>query len=243
MEGHIVSKLFQKLDESHDIADEDIARLEIPFLSALDRDRPNLVFHQKVLKEPSLFADLISWAYKRSDDQTEENIDEEEMRSRAKVAHRVLSRMRGLPGQLESGAIDPKDLRHWVNEVRRFCKERARVVIGDQQIGKVLANAPMSADGAWPCEPVRDVLDSLHSSHIGDGLVVGKSNLRGATSRAPLDGGQQERALANQYRSFADLVSAKWPFTAQLLRKIADSYRRKAQWFDQHSEWLDETQL
>ena len=243
VDGHVIAKLFQKLDESHDIDDEVIARLEIPFISALDRDRPSLVFHQEVLKGPSLFAELISWAYKRSDEQTEEIINEEEMRSRAKVAHRVLSRMRGLPGQVENGAIDPEGLKHWVNEARRFCKERARVVIGDQQIGKVLANAPAGADGAWPCEPVRDVLDSLHSSHIGDGLIVGKSNLRGATSRAPLDGGQQERALANQYRSFADLVSAKWPFTAQLLRKIADSYRRKAQWFDQHSEWLDETEV
>ena len=243
VESYVIAKLLQKLDESNDIAIEVIARLEIPFISGLDRDRPNLVFLQEVLKEPSLFADLISWAYKRSDEQTEENIDEEEMRSRSKGAHRVLSRMRGLPGQVQNGAIDPEGLENWVNEVRRFCKERARVVIGDQQIGKVLANAPIGADGAWPCEPVRDVLDSLRSSYIGDGLVVGKSNLRGTTSRAPLDGGQQERALANQYRSFADLVSAKWPFTAQLLRKIADSYRRKAQWFDQHSEWLDETQL
>ena len=179
----------------YDIADEVIARLEIPFISALDRDRPHLVLHQEVLKEPSLFADLISWAYKRSDEQTEENIDEEEMRSRAKVAHRVLSRMRGLPGQVENGAIDPEDLENWINEVRRICKERARVVIGDQQIGKVLANSPMGADSVWPCEPVRDVLDSLRSSHIGDGLIVGKSNLRGTTSRAPLDGGQQELAL------------------------------------------------
>ena len=242
-EGHVIAKLLQKLDESHDIADEAIARLEIPFISALDRDRPNLVLHREVLNEPSLFADLITWAYKRSDEQTEEDIDEQEMRSRAKVAHRVLSRMRGLPGQVENRAIDPEGLGTWVNEVRRFCKERARGVIGDEQIGKVLANAPIGADGAWPCEPIRDVLDSLRSSHIGDGLIVGKLNLRGATSRAPLDGGEQERSLADQYRFFADLVSAKWPFTAQLLRKIADSYGRKAQWFDQHSEWLDETQI
>ena len=243
VDGHVIAKLFQKLDESHDIADEVIARLEIPFISALGRDRPNLVLHREILNEPSLFADLITWAYKRSDEQTEDGIDEQEMRNRARFAHRVLARMRGLPGQAENGAIDPEGLGTWVNNVRRFCNERARVVIGDQQVGKVLANAPIGADGAWPCEPVRDVLDNLRSPHIGDGLIIGKLNLRGATSRAPLDGGEQERSLENQYRSFADLVSAKWPFTAQLLRKIAGSYGRKAQWFDERSEWLDETQL
>ena len=243
VEGYVIAKLLQKLDESPDITDEVIGRLEIPFISALSRDRPNLAFYREVLNEPSLFGDLISWAYKRSDDQTEETIDEQEMRNRARIAHRVLSRLRGLPGQLEKGDIDPESLETWVSEVRRFCKEQARVVIGDEQIGKVLANAPRGADGAWPCEPVRDVLDNLHSPHIGDGLIVGKLNLRGVTSRAPLDGGEQERALANQYHSFADLISAKWPFTGQLLRKIAGSYERKAQWFDQHSEWLDESQL
>ena len=34
-------------------------------------------------------------------------------------------------------------------------------------------------DGIWPCEPVRDLLDSLASRHVGIGFVVGKSNLRG----------------------------------------------------------------
>ena len=243
VEGYAIAKLLEKLDESPEIADEVIARLEIPFMSALGRDRPSLALYREVLNEPTLFGDLISWAYKRSDEQTEDTIDEQEMRNRARIAHRVLSRLRGLPGQVEKGDIDPERLETWVSEVRRFCKERARVVIGDEQIGKVLANSPIGADGVWPCEPVRDVVDSLRSPHIGDGLIVGKLNLRGPTGRAPLAGGEQERALVNQYRSFADLVSAKWPFTAQLLRKIAGSYERKAQWFDQHSEWLDESQL
>ena len=163
-------------------------------------------------------------------------------RNRATFGYKILSSLRGLPGQLENGEVDPERLETWVKEVRRICKERAREVIGDEKIGQVLANSPVGADGAWPCEPIRDLLDTIRSPHIGTGLVIGKFNLRGVTSRGPLDGGVKERSLAEQYRSSAGAISAKWPFTAQLLRKIADGYDRDAIWFDERSEWFEEFQ-
>ena len=243
VEGHLIAQLLKKLDDSCEITNEVIARLELLLIPLLRRHRPHLAFHQEALKEPSLFADLISWAFRRSDEQTGEGVNEQEMRSRATLAHQILSGLRGLPGQLENGDVDPESLETWVNEARRLCKERVRAAIGDEQIGKVLANSPIGADGEWPCEPVRDLLDNLRSSHIGTGLTIGKHNLRGVTSRGPLDGGHMERSLAEEYRSSASTFSARWPFTAQLLRKIAYGYDKDAHWFDERSEWLDETQL
>ena len=241
-DGYVIAKLLKKLDDSASVGDEVIARIEIPLIPALERHRPNLVFHREVLNEPSLFVDLICWAFKRSDEQTEEAVDEQERRNRATFGYKILSSLRGLPGQLENGEVDPERLETWVKEVRRICKERAREVIGDEKIGQVLANSPVGADGAWPCEPIRDLLDTIRSPHIGTGLVVGKFKLRGVTSRGPLDGGVKERSLAEQYRSSAGANSAKWPFTAQLLRKIADGYDRDAIWFDEQSEWFEEFQ-
>ena len=242
VEGYVIAKLLKKLDDSPAIADEVIARLEMPLIPALERHRPNLVFHQEVLNEPSLFADLISWGFKRSDEQTEEVVDEQVMRNRATFGYQILSGLRGLPGQLDNGDVDPERLETWVNEVRRICKERGREAIGDEKIGKVLANSPVGADGAWPCEPVRDLLEGLRSSHIGIGFIVGKFNLRGVTSRAPLDGGRKERSLAEEYRLSASAISAKWPFTAHLLRKMADGSDRDAHWFDERSQWFEEFQ-
>ena len=240
VEGYVIAKLLKKLDDAPAIADGVIARLEMPLIPALERHRPNLVFHREVLNEPSLFADLISWGFQRSDEQTEEVVDEQVMRNRATFGYQILSRLRGLPGQMANGDVDPERLETWVNEVRRLCKERGREAIGDEKIGKVLANSPVGADGTWPCEPVRDILDSLRSPHIGNGFIIGKFNLRGVTSRAPLDGGRKERSLAEEYRLYASIISSKWSFTAQLLRKTADGYDRDAHWFDERSQWFEE---
>ena len=94
-------------------------------------------------------------------------------------------------------------------------------------------------DGAWPCQPVREVLDDLNSRDIGLGFVVGKRNLRGVTSRRAGEGGDQERQLVEEYRGYADKVIDKWPFTAKLLNDIADDYERKARWHDDVAERRD----
>ena len=123
-----------------------------------------------------------------------------------------------------------------------MCRERGRGDIGEEQIGQVLANAPVGSDGAWPCEPVRDLLDSIGSPHIGEGFTIGKFNLRGVTSRGAFDGGEQERSLADGYRADATKIASSWPFTAQLLRKMAEGYESDARQFDRESDWRDQFQ-
>ena len=75
---------------------------------------------------------------------------------------------------------------------------------------------------------------------IGNGFVVGTHNLRGVTTRGAFDGGDQERTLADKYAEWASAIVSKWPHTAGLLRRIADSYQREAQMNDQQAERLDQ---
>ena len=105
-----------------------------------------------------------------------------------------------------------------------------------------MINAPDGADGLWPCEPVREVLELLctGAQHIGNGFGSGTINLRGVTTRAIFAGGDQERALADKYREQASMMASKCPHTATLLQRIADSYQRQAQWHDQESDELDQ---
>jgi len=74
---------------------------------------------------------------------------------------------------------------------------------GDQKIGQVLSAAPAGADGVWPCEPVRDVLEDVASREIGIGIGVAVSNARGTHSVR--DDARDERALARNTR-----VVARW---------------------------------
>ena len=240
VDDYRVAELFKKLDQSGDVSDRLIAGLEIPYIEILDHHRPQLALHRQVTREPSLFADVVTWAFKRADGKAEDSVDGQELERRAPIAFSVLWKLRVLPGLMEDGTVDAEVLSTWVIEARRMCKERDREDIGDQQIGQILANAPVGEDGIWPCEPVRDLLDDLGSSHIGIGFTTGKSNLRGITSRGVFDGGEQERSLAEKYRHDASRIAGRRPFTAQLLRQLAADYEGEARDHDQSADWSDQ---
>ena len=235
-----IERLFNSLDQSSDVPDELIAQLESPCIHIMDEWERQPALHREILRQPSLFADFISWVFKRSDGSTDSDVDEETRRQRAEAAFTVLWRMRGLPGQHDNDAIDAEFLGAWVNEARRLCQERDRGEIGEEQIGQILANAPVGADGAWPCEPVRDLLDKIGSPHIGQGFTTGKFNLFGMTDRGVFESGEQERSLADGYRADAARISSLWPFTASLLRRLADSYESSGRQFDSQSDWRDQ---
>ena len=235
-----IAHLFKRLDQSDDVPDSAIARLEIPYVEILEHHRPHLALHREVTRQPSLFADLIAWAFRHSDGQAEAIDDEQMRKNRAVLGYNILWRLRTFPGLKEDSSVDAESLSTWVNEVRRLCKERARENIGDQQIGQILANAPVGRDGIWPCEPVRDLIDSLASRHVGIGFVIGKSNLRGVTSRTLFEGGRQERSLADRCLDDAAKIAAKWPLTAQLLRELAAGYKSEASREDQEADWTDQ---
>ena len=240
-----VSQLFRKLDKSEDVSDEVIANLEMPYVGMLENHRPNLALHREVLRQPSLFADLITlFASVRLDGRYYDETLNDEIRDRQfSLSFNVLSKLQGLPGTMQDGTLDAETMETWVTESRRLCAERERAEIGDEKIGVILANSPVGEDGVWPCEPIRDLLDALSSSeHIGNGFTTGRFNQRGFTSRGVYDGGEQERVLAGSYRKDAAKVAAQWPFTAKLLRQLAQTYDADAWEEDTRAEWTDEAE-
>ena len=116
--------------------------------------------------------------------------------------------------------------------------ERDRADIGDEQIGQVLSGSPPGTDGAWPAEPVRELIEDIGSRELETGLHIGMTNSRGVTSRGIYDGGQQERELAARYRDWAKITASQWPRTSRVLRGLADDYERDARRMDLEAEAL-----
>ena len=108
--------------------------------------------------------------------------------------------------------------------------------MGDSHIGQVLAGSAPGVDGAWPAEPVRDLLERLGSSEIEEGLQIGKYNLRGVTSRGVYDGGVQERHLAQQYKTWSTQTAGRWPRTSRVLQEMALTYEREAERNDMRAQ-------
>jgi hypothetical protein len=142
-------------------------------------------------------------------------------------AWQVLRDWRTVPGLEDDGSVDDEHLERWVSQARLLLSDADRADIGDEQIGQLLSGSPQGSDGAWPAEPVRDLVERLGSKDLENGIHVGRLD-RGVTSRDIYEGGEQERALVANYRSWSDQTAARWPRTSRLLREIGASYEREA---------------
>lgn len=240
---HYVAEILGALDARDDVDRDALIRLEWNYLRVLEYSRrPAKVLLRALSEQPALFIEMLSAVFKASEESDvfdPEPADPETARMVATQAYRLLELWNRLPGTRDDGTIDGQALEAWIKEARGLAKAVGREDIADSRIGTMLSAAPAGADGAWPAEPVREVLDFFRSKPMLEGFAVGKGNRRGVTSRMPRDGGQQERNLAAQYRAWAKTVIAEHPFTAQALESLADRYEWEAKRHDEDAARLD----
>jgi len=198
--------------------------------------------HRLLREDPSLFATLVGFMYKRDDnavDPTQESMDEKTRQKLAHNARSVVDSWRLLPGVNDDGSVDENQLTQWVDAARAQCAVSRHVTGGDIQLGFVLARMPRDRDGTWPHTAVRNLIERLNNDVIDQHIQIEVFNSRGVVSRGLLDGGAQEKALADGYRKMGEAVQARWPRTAALLRQLANSYSRYAEHEDIESELND----
>jgi len=228
-----VVHMIQALQQRGDVDLGQLAVLEYQYLPMLEFQAEPIALNRFLGTSPEFFMSVICDAFAPATGKKEEIT--EERRLRARLAYRLLQSIKTAPG-FSPGSADVDHLRSWISEVRSFAKEKDRVVITDQQIGQILAFAPAdTGDGAWPAQPIRDVIEELAAKEIERGIALSRFNQRGAFSKALYDGGQQERGLASQYRAWAE-ATRNWPRTSALLRQIADDWDYHAQRADTEAQ-------
>lgn len=246
MTGFHIGHVFKQLYERKELPIEEIAKLEWPFVALFDEIRhyagAPMALHRVLQKDPSFFALLISFIYKRDDhalDPSQKGIDKEIVERRARVAYELLDSWHLMPGLKDDGTLDEKGLMDWVEVARKQCAEINRAEGGDLQIAFMLAHAPGDNDGIWPHVAVRNLIERLNNELIDRHIQIGIYNSRGVVSRGLNDGGRQERELAEKYKKMNDAVKTKWPRTGAILRSLADSYEREAKREDIDSDLHD----
>lgn len=230
-----IGRLLDYLYECDDVDEAELASIEWAFLPLFRVDkRPMKILHQHLATDPAFFVEVVSLAY-RAKDEKPRDLDQQEQH-RAETAHHLLHSWQQVPGADERGVIDAETLTAWVTRARDLLAEAKRTDIGDQLIGCILRYAQPDTGKSWPPRVVRELIETLGSTDIEQGIEIEVYNSRGVTSRGLADGGAQERKLAKQYRTCAKSFQAQWPRTAAMLTRIADGYESDARREDVEAE-------
>jgi addiction module HigA family antidote len=235
LDGYYLSEALNILQNRVGVSEEEMARLEFRFVTALEHAShgiPNL--EKQVGKSPALFVQALALLYRRNDggeDPPEWQVkDEEQASSLGTAVYRLLANIKRIPGTKDTGEIDEQSLMTWVKDAQALCVKHGRADIGDQKIGQILSAAPVGTDGIWPCEPVRNVMEECGTSEMARGFQIGVFNARGVHARG--EGGEQERALADKYRNWSGKLRFEYPYVATTVEGIAEDYDRQAGWED-----------
>ncbi|HUF69219.1 MAG TPA: hypothetical protein VMM79_11315 [Longimicrobiales bacterium] len=222
MFSYHVDRLLTRLEEAS-FAEERLARIEWSYLPLFRyENRPMRVLHRTLANEPEFFVQVIGTIYRAEGEEPRELSPEEA--GRVATARDLLESWRRVPGSAEDGSIDAEALNDWVDVARAQLAENGRLGVGDHRIGQVLRYGPGPHEDQWPAPEICDLIDRLESDELDGGFRIEVINSRGVTTRAQTAGGQQERALAEQYRQYAEAARLRWPRTAALMRSLADSY-------------------
>jgi hypothetical protein len=231
-----IDGVLDHLEGTGQVHEAELARVEwtyLPVLRHLRRGSP--VLERMLAREPAMFVEVLASAFRSEKQDRTNEVPDAQTVARATHAYHLLERWSLLPGTRSDGSFDQGALNGWVDRARALCQERGYSTVGDQRIGQILACVPAGSDGHWPHEVTRDLIERLESVQLERGLYIGLRNSRGVTSRAPEEGGRQERELAARYSRSAEACASKYPRTTCVLRAIASAYEEDARREDQES--------
>ena len=212
----------------------EIGQLEWAFLAVLGFEPLVGPLYEALAADPGFFVQVMQVTWTLPGSQADEDggaapePDGTATAARAQQAEngrRLLTSFDRLPGTDTQGAVNAEALGDWTARVLQLAGEAGLGDVAGMLVGQILANAPAdAADGAWPCQPVRNLLEDLQNGRAERGLAEELYSRRGLTTRSPEDGGQQERALSQAYRTQADTLADRWPRIAAVLRDLASMY-------------------
>ena len=234
-DSYCISEALDVLEERGDTSHDELARLEFMFIKALGHTTHGIRnLEAQLSKTPTVFMQALALAFKRNDggeDPVEWHLSNSDHRALVgSAAYSLLTDANRVPGTQADGNINLTELKKWLEQARELACQYGRVDIGDQMIGQLLSHCREGEDGVWPCEPVRDAIEEVASTEIGIGMSIGIRNSRGVTFRD--EGGEQERQLADQFRSWSNKIAFEYPYTSDLLEQIARNYDREMEWWD-----------
>lgn len=165
-------EVIRNLQSAQDIERDRLARIEWTYINIFrfnDIKPTTLLTH--LLEDPGFFVHLVCLVFKAEGSEAGEDAEPIEVRrQRAESAWELMQLLDRIPGQ-QDGSIDENKLKAWVRAAREGCGARGRGRVGDEKIGEILSFAPKGADGLWPHDAVRDLLETADSEDVERGIA------------------------------------------------------------------------
>lgn len=196
----------------------------LPLLGEFHEAKPKTL-ESRLATSPEFFCEVVQASF-RSDKAAKDQKPTEAQQRVAQNAYRLLGEWRRVPGTNDDGKFEGTAFTKWLAEVRRICEASGHLGIAMDMVGKVLPYAPADPDGLWIHHSVAEALNAKESDEMREGFTCQLFNMRGVHG---FTAGQEESALAEQYRKKADALDQKgYQRIAAALREFAKSFERDA---------------
>jgi excisionase family DNA binding protein len=235
---HDVADLLSHLDESG-FDEARLASVEWRYLPIADHlPRKPAALSRQLARDPNFFVDVVAATYRSEHDPETLELDQDDV-ARARVANALLKGWRDVPGSL--AAPSGPALAEWVATARGALYERGLLRPGDICIGRMLRYAGSPKPGDWPTAEVCELIETVRSRQLEEGLEIEVYNSNGANWRNASAGGAPERELAEQYSKRARDLGARYPRTVAMLRRISEQFEADARRQDETTLLHEET--
>ena len=237
-----IGRAIARLRESHQIAGERMAVLELRLFDALhDYGSHTPDLDTLLTRDARLYSDLVDCASQidesGQDGDTVERVDPP-VRIENRIAWLVLEERRFLPGTSGQEPVSAERVLAWIRQARELCDVRGKRKGGDYWIGRLLSAAGTGTDGVWPCEAARDALELISNDDVNSGFQNGIYGSGGY--RASGFQGAEEKGEAEQHARWSEALQYSHPKVSSLLDQVAKEFRSMSEAIVQDRSLFDQ---
>ena len=225
------------------VSEERIIGLEISFYEVIRRSKhkPAALF-KRLATDPALFVDFVCRIYKRKDGKPDEysRAPKEQMEAAARKCGKILKDWDVPPGCADADNFNESQFVEWMGQARELARKMDRSDATDLAVGKILICLPEDKDGLRFPAPVLQWLQDKDkgTEKMLDSLGTAFFNSRGVVIKSPVEGGGQERTIADKYRQIADNLRL-YPRVADVFDRLAKSYEWRGEKEDERAALND----
>ena len=211
------------------VSEEKTLGLEISFYEIIRYSQYKAArLFKRLATDPDFFIDLVCRIYKRKDKQPDEysRASEKNIKAAAKKSMDILDDWNVPPGCANADNFNGSQFFEWMDKVMKLAYDTDRLQVASMCVGKVLRHLPEGENDLRFPDQVLRWLQDKGTPEMLDSLEMAFFNSRGVVVKSPVEGGRQERNMADKYRLIADNLRS-YPRVADVFDRLVKFYERR----------------